>query len=123
MVSPNPQAAAHLLAIMTARDGHTDGQKDVLRVGYALREKRIASLISPELQERGRTRGLTFVRIDPDCSLEEQGPFDLILHKIEVCLLQSVNCYPPSLCFPPPLSPSPFVPLHLHGVLSAVRMS
>lgn len=53
-------------------------------VGYALREKRVKSFITPELLEDAAKSGdLKYVAVDQSLPLAEQGPFDLLLHKLE----------------------------------------
>lgn len=51
-------------------------------VGYALTSKKIKSFLQPKLQFHARSKGLVFVAVDCERPLEEQGPFDVILHKI-----------------------------------------
>eukprot|EP00850_Spirogloea_muscicola_P018621 SM000172S03094 [mRNA] locus=s172:280264:282544:- [translate_table: standard] len=61
--------------------GGGGGEAVELRIGYALRRKKVASLLQPALRESLRRRGFQLVAIDPSRPLEEQGPFDVILHK------------------------------------------
>ncbi|MCO5572639.1 hypothetical protein L7F22_026397 [Adiantum nelumboides] len=51
-------------------------------VGYALTSKKIKSFLKPKLEVLAREKGIGFVAIDKSRSLREQGPFDVILHKI-----------------------------------------
>eukprot|EP00271_Cylindrocystis_brebissonii_P009617 TRINITY_DN2464_c0_g1_i1.p1 TRINITY_DN2464_c0_g1~~TRINITY_DN2464_c0_g1_i1.p1 ORF type:complete len:537 (-),score=121.55 TRINITY_DN2464_c0_g1_i1:362-1972(-) len=58
-------------------------EKAKISVGFHFREKRVKSLFTPELIERAATEGIEFVQVDPDRLLMEQGPFDLLLHKMK----------------------------------------
>ncbi|KAJ7555766.1 hypothetical protein O6H91_05G054200 [Diphasiastrum complanatum] len=51
-------------------------------VGYALTSKKTKSFMQPKLESYARNKGITFVPINHNKPLEEQGPFDAILHKI-----------------------------------------
>ncbi|XP_031487382.1 inositol-tetrakisphosphate 1-kinase 3-like isoform X2 [Nymphaea colorata] len=51
-------------------------------VGYALTSKKVKSFLQPKLEGLARKKGIMFVAIDRNKSLEEQGPFDVILHKL-----------------------------------------
>ncbi|CAN6441320.1 unnamed protein product [Victoria cruziana] len=51
-------------------------------VGYALTSKKVKSFLQPKLESLARKKGVLFVSIDRNKSLEEQGPFDVILHKL-----------------------------------------
>eukprot|EP01018_Ginkgo_biloba_P023772 Gb_34303 [translate_table: standard] len=53
-----------------------------LIVGYALTAKKIKSFLQPKLERLAGKRGILFVAIDRNRPLVEQGPFDIILHKI-----------------------------------------
>lgn len=53
-----------------------------LTVGYALTSKKIKSFLQPKLEGLARKRGITFVAIDRNRPLDEQGPFDIVLHKL-----------------------------------------
>ncbi|GFY85941.1 inositol 1,3,4-trisphosphate 5/6-kinase family protein [Actinidia rufa] len=50
-------------------------------VGYALTSKKTKSFLQPKLEGLARNKGITFVAIDPNRPLSEQGPFDIVLHK------------------------------------------
>ena len=50
-------------------------------VGYALADKKVKSFIQPSLVEHAKSKGVNLVRVDMTKPLEEQGPFDAILHK------------------------------------------
>ncbi|KAL4194245.1 hypothetical protein AMTRI_Chr05g58380 [Amborella trichopoda] len=51
-------------------------------VGYALTSKKIKSFLQPHFEGIARKKGILFVAIDRNRSLEEQGPFDVVLHKL-----------------------------------------
>ncbi|XP_051114592.1 inositol-tetrakisphosphate 1-kinase 1-like [Andrographis paniculata] len=51
-------------------------------VGYALSSKKQASFIQISLINAAREKGIDLVKIDLEKPLIEQGPFDLVLHKI-----------------------------------------
>ncbi|KAL9268578.1 Inositol-tetrakisphosphate 1-kinase 3-like protein [Drosera capensis] len=51
-------------------------------VGYALTSKKTKSFLQPKFQCLARLKGILFVAIDPNRSLSEQGPFDIVLHKL-----------------------------------------
>jgi inositol-1,3,4-trisphosphate 5/6-kinase/inositol-tetrakisphosphate 1-kinase len=51
-------------------------------VGYALTSKKIKSFIQPKLESHASTKGISLVAINRNKLLTEQGPFDVILHKI-----------------------------------------
>ncbi|XP_062210461.1 inositol-tetrakisphosphate 1-kinase 2-like [Phragmites australis] len=53
-----------------------------LVVGYALTKKKVKSFLQPNLLLLARKNGISFVSIDESLPLSEQGPFDIILHKI-----------------------------------------
>eukprot|EP00268_Persea_americana_P042884 TRINITY_DN4297_c1_g1_i13.p1 TRINITY_DN4297_c1_g1~~TRINITY_DN4297_c1_g1_i13.p1 ORF type:complete len:125 (-),score=21.75 TRINITY_DN4297_c1_g1_i13:2218-2592(-) len=51
-------------------------------VGYALTLKKTKSFMQPKLQVLARKKGILFVAIDQNRPLSDQGPFDIILHKL-----------------------------------------
>ncbi|XP_073037714.1 inositol-tetrakisphosphate 1-kinase 3-like isoform X2 [Primulina eburnea] len=51
-------------------------------VGYALTSKKIKSFLQPKLERLARQKGILFVAIDPSRPLSDQGPFDVVLHKL-----------------------------------------
>ncbi|KAJ7946191.1 Inositol-tetrakisphosphate 1-kinase [Quillaja saponaria] len=53
-----------------------------LVVGYALTSKKKKSFLQPQLISLARNKGIFFVAIDLNRPLSEQGPFDVILHKL-----------------------------------------
>ncbi|KAJ8453368.1 hypothetical protein Cgig2_008252 [Carnegiea gigantea] len=53
-----------------------------LVVGYALTSKKTKSFLKPKLEDLARLKGIAFVAIDVSKPLLEQGPFDIVLHKI-----------------------------------------
>ncbi|BAT99617.1 hypothetical protein LR48_Vigan06g085600 [Vigna angularis] len=57
-------------------------EEKLFRVGYALLLKKQSSFIRDSLVNLARSRGIDLVRIDPNRSLKDQGPFDCVLHKL-----------------------------------------
>lgn len=53
-----------------------------LVVGYALTSKKKKSFLQPKLLALARSKGIFFVAIDLNRPLTEQGPFDILLHKL-----------------------------------------
>ncbi|KAJ3672831.1 hypothetical protein LUZ60_006205 [Juncus effusus] len=53
-----------------------------LVVGYALTSKKIKSFLQPNFEGLARKKGILFVAIDQNRPLSEQGPFDIVLHKL-----------------------------------------
>lgn len=51
-------------------------------VGYALTSKKTKSFLQPKLEVVARVKGIQFVSIDLNRPLSEQGPFDILLHKL-----------------------------------------
>ncbi|KAJ6735497.1 INOSITOL-TETRAKISPHOSPHATE 1-KINASE [Salix purpurea] len=51
-------------------------------VGYALTSKKIKSFLKPKLEGLARNKGILFVAIDQNRPLSDQGPFDIVLHKL-----------------------------------------
>ncbi|CAI9116045.1 OLC1v1017092C2 [Oldenlandia corymbosa var. corymbosa] len=54
----------------------------VVVVGYALTSKKVKSFLQPKLEGLARNKGIQFVAIDQTRPLSEQGPFDIVLHKL-----------------------------------------
>ncbi|XP_022725207.1 inositol-tetrakisphosphate 1-kinase 3-like isoform X4 [Durio zibethinus] len=52
-----------------------------LVVGYALTLKKRKSFLQPNFERLARNKGISFVAIDQNRPLSDQGPFDIILHK------------------------------------------
>ncbi|KAG5087537.1 hypothetical protein JHK86_000149 [Glycine max] len=52
------------------------------RIGYALLPKKQNSFIRDSLVNLARSRGIDLIRVDPNRSLTDQGPFDCVLHKL-----------------------------------------
>uniref|UniRef100_A0A0E0INV6 Inositol-tetrakisphosphate 1-kinase n=1 Tax=Oryza nivara TaxID=4536 RepID=A0A0E0INV6_ORYNI len=73
-LSPPPTAAATAAVVAVA------GQR--LVVGYALTKKKVKSFLQPKLLSLARKKSIHFVSIDETRPLSEQGPFDIILHKL-----------------------------------------
>ncbi|KAF8410291.1 hypothetical protein HHK36_002817 [Tetracentron sinense] len=53
-----------------------------LVVGYALTKKKTKSFLQPKLEGLARNKGILFVAIDQNKPLSDQGPFDIVLHKL-----------------------------------------
>ncbi|KAL3514331.1 hypothetical protein ACH5RR_027048 [Cinchona calisaya] len=51
-------------------------------VGYALTSKKTKSFLQPKLEGLARNKGIFFVAIDHTRPLSDQGPFDIVLHKL-----------------------------------------
>nr|TKS05102.1 inositol-tetrakisphosphate 1-kinase 2-like isoform X1 [Populus alba] len=51
-------------------------------VGYALTSKKKKSFLQPKLEVLARDKGILFVAIDLNRPLLDQGPFDVVLHKL-----------------------------------------
>ncbi|KAL0288026.1 UNVERIFIED_CONTAM: Inositol-tetrakisphosphate 1-kinase [Sesamum calycinum] len=54
----------------------------VVVVGYALTSKKVKSFLQPKLEGLARNKGILFVAIDHSKPLSDQGPFDIVLHKL-----------------------------------------
>ncbi|KAH0940770.1 hypothetical protein HID58_000407 [Brassica napus] len=61
---------------------HPFQQTQKLVVGYALTSKKKKSFLQPKLELMARRKGICFVAIDLNRPLSEQGPFDVVLHKL-----------------------------------------
>ncbi|KAF2323914.1 hypothetical protein GH714_003951 [Hevea brasiliensis] len=57
-------------------------QRKLVVVGYALTSKKIKSFLQPKLEGLARNKGILFVAIDQNRPLSDQGPFDIVLHKL-----------------------------------------
>uniref|UniRef100_A0A1J3H810 Inositol-tetrakisphosphate 1-kinase 3 n=1 Tax=Noccaea caerulescens TaxID=107243 RepID=A0A1J3H810_NOCCA len=57
-------------------------QMQRLVVGYALTSKKKKSFLQPKLEVLARRKNICFVPIDSNRPLSEQGPFDVVLHKL-----------------------------------------
>ncbi|CAL1395638.1 unnamed protein product [Linum trigynum] len=57
-------------------------QRKHVIVGYALTSKKIKSFLQPKLEGLARNKGILFVAIDQSRPLSDQGPFDIVLHKL-----------------------------------------
>ncbi|XP_051132461.1 inositol-tetrakisphosphate 1-kinase 3-like [Andrographis paniculata] len=67
----------------TSAPAEAAGKTSKVVVGYALSLKKKNSFLRPKFLNVARTKGIEFVPIDVNKPLSEQGPFDIILHKIE----------------------------------------
>ncbi|XP_051126586.1 inositol-tetrakisphosphate 1-kinase 3-like [Andrographis paniculata] len=65
----------------TAVGGFASPKKMVV-VGYALTSKKVKSFLQPKFERLARNKGIMFVAIDPIRPLSDQGPFDIVLHKL-----------------------------------------
>uniref|UniRef100_A0A1D1XWD6 Inositol-tetrakisphosphate 1-kinase n=2 Tax=Anthurium amnicola TaxID=1678845 RepID=A0A1D1XWD6_9ARAE len=63
------------------RGGALQQQKKLV-VGYALTSKKVKSFLQPKLEGLARKKGILFVAIDQNKPLSDQGPFDIVLHKL-----------------------------------------
>ncbi|XP_069153497.1 inositol-tetrakisphosphate 1-kinase 3 isoform X3 [Solanum lycopersicum] len=61
--------------------GLVESKKFVV-VGYALTSKKVKSFLQPKLEGLARSKGILFVAIDQSKPLSDQGPFDIVLHKL-----------------------------------------
>ncbi|XP_071717712.1 inositol-tetrakisphosphate 1-kinase 3-like isoform X2 [Rutidosis leptorrhynchoides] len=66
----------------TVELGFHDKSMKVVVVGYALTSKKIKSFLQPKLEGLARNKGIFFVAIDQTRPLSDQGPFDIVLHKM-----------------------------------------
>lgn len=57
-------------------------QQQKLVVGYALTLKKKKSFLQPKFERLARNKGIIMVAIDLNRPLSDQGPFDIILHKL-----------------------------------------
>ncbi|CAN0880171.1 Inositol-tetrakisphosphate 1-kinase 2 [Linum grandiflorum] len=57
-------------------------QPPLVVVGYALTSKKKNSFLQPKFQVLARDKGVLFIAIDQNKPLEDQGPFDIVLHKV-----------------------------------------
>ncbi|OWM80586.1 hypothetical protein CDL15_Pgr006616 [Punica granatum] len=57
-------------------------QRKLVVVGYALTSKKTKSFLQPKLEGLARKKGIMFVAIDENIPLSDQGPFDIVLHKL-----------------------------------------
>ncbi|KAJ8452887.1 hypothetical protein Cgig2_014650 [Carnegiea gigantea] len=68
-------------------------------VGYALTAKKKESFLQPKFELIARTKGIVFVPIDHTRPLSDQGPFDVILHKVGQPLPFAIQLHIPALGF------------------------
>ncbi|CAG5133746.1 unnamed protein product, partial [Candidula unifasciata] len=61
------------------------------RVGYWISEKKRKKLDFDEHRELFRNAGIELIQIDLKKSLENQGPFDLLVHKVTDILARAVS--------------------------------
>lgn len=60
----------------------SSSQRPKLVVGYALTSKKVRSFMQPKLERLARKKGILFVAIDENRPLSDQGPFNIVLHKL-----------------------------------------
>ncbi|XP_047980703.1 inositol-tetrakisphosphate 1-kinase 3-like [Salvia hispanica] len=70
-------------------------------VGYALTSKKTKSFLQPKLEGLARNKGILFVAIDLSKPLSDQGPFDIVLHKLSgkewQCILEDYRITHPNV--------------------------
>ncbi|KAG5526257.1 hypothetical protein RHGRI_032515 [Rhododendron griersonianum] len=76
-----PEAEA-LMKACSIGDGGLFTLTQNLVVGYALTSKKKQSFLQPKLLSLARNKGIFFVAIDRSRPLSDQGPFDVVLHKV-----------------------------------------
>ncbi|KAK6945940.1 Inositol-tetrakisphosphate 1-kinase, N-terminal [Dillenia turbinata] len=59
-----------------------ESETQKLIVGYALTSKKKKSFLQPKFESFARNKGIVFVAIDQNRPLSDQGPFDVVLHKL-----------------------------------------
>lgn len=57
-------------------------QQELLLVGYALTMKKRKSFLQPKFERLARNKGILLIAIDLNRPLDDQGPFDVIIHKL-----------------------------------------
>ncbi|KAL3351671.1 hypothetical protein AABB24_019972 [Solanum stoloniferum] len=67
---------------MVVAHGSPQQQMKLVVVGYALTSKKTKSFLQPKLVGLARNKGILFVAIDQSRPLSDQGPFDIVLHKL-----------------------------------------
>ncbi|XP_053640261.1 inositol-tetrakisphosphate 1-kinase isoform X4 [Cherax quadricarinatus] len=60
-------------------------------IGYWFNEKKCQKFGVAELNAECKRRGIELVKIDMSSPMEEQGPFDLLLHKLTALFAQALN--------------------------------
>ncbi|KAG5526255.1 hypothetical protein RHGRI_032515 [Rhododendron griersonianum] len=78
-----PEAEA-LMKACSIGDGGLFTLTQNLVVGYALTSKKKQSFLQPKLLSLARNKGIFFVAIDRSRPLSDQGPFDVVLHKVVI---------------------------------------
>ncbi|XP_073356635.1 inositol-tetrakisphosphate 1-kinase 4-like [Aegilops tauschii subsp. strangulata] len=61
---------------------HQSSPRPRFTIGYALPPGKAGSVIQPPLEALAAERGMRLVAVDPSLPLADQGPFDLIIHKL-----------------------------------------
>lgn len=60
----------------------SEDRKLIGTVGYAIPPNKIETVIQPSLISQARERGIHLIQVHIDKPLNEQGPFDLLIHKV-----------------------------------------
>ncbi|KAG2535571.1 inositol-tetrakisphosphate 1-kinase 3-like [Panicum virgatum] len=81
-VDPEAAAAAAAAAAAERDEAVAPAPARELVVGYALTSKKAKSFLQPKLRGLARKKGILFVAIDHKRPLSDQGPFDIVLHKL-----------------------------------------
>ncbi|GFP88660.1 inositol-tetrakisphosphate 1-kinase 2 [Phtheirospermum japonicum] len=66
----------------TPAPGISPATAERIVVGYAFTSKKMKSFLQPKLISLARSKGIEFIPIDLERSLSEQGPYNIILHKV-----------------------------------------
>ncbi|XP_063843023.1 inositol-tetrakisphosphate 1-kinase-like isoform X1 [Scylla paramamosain] len=74
---------------MLSRMEQSTGKHKV--VGYWFNEQKCQKFGVQDLEATCRRRGIQLVKIDMNSPLDDQGPFDLVLHKVTVLYAQALN--------------------------------
>ncbi|XP_021892368.1 inositol-tetrakisphosphate 1-kinase 3-like [Carica papaya] len=109
------------LNIQSSADSVGSPLQQELIVGYALTSKKKKSFMQPTLEGLARKKGILFVAIDINRPLADQGPFDVVLHKLsgkEWCrLLEDYQQKHPEVTVLDP----PYAIKHLHNRQSMLQ--
>nr|TKV91623.1 hypothetical protein SEVIR_9G108500v2 [Setaria viridis] len=82
-VGPEGEVGPEVAAAVAERDeAVAPAPARELVVGYALTSKKAKSFLQPKLRGLARKKGILFVAIDHKRPLSDQGPFDIVLHKL-----------------------------------------
>ncbi|KAL8487758.1 hypothetical protein ACS0TY_024182 [Phlomoides rotata] len=81
-VEEGKMAAAQWKYPATSVGGGFPPARKVVVVGYALTSKKVKSFLQPKFERLARKKGILLVAIDQNRPLSDQGPFDIVLHKL-----------------------------------------